>query len=115
LLAGELAGLSPELARRVRQAAREQPFDGLLERVGEVLDAEAGRWLEKLAGAPLDGSPARRLREVAARLERARVAAKLAVDPVPPPAPVAGESEPGPVPAAQPDPDLAVAVEEGAE
>jgi energy-coupling factor transporter ATP-binding protein EcfA2 len=106
LLAGEIAGPSPELARRVRQAAREQPFDGLLERVGGVLDAEAGRWLERLAGAPLDGSPARRLREVATRLERARVAAKLAVDQVP------GS---GPVPAARPDPDRAVAVEEGAE
>jgi hypothetical protein len=75
-----------------------------------LLDAEAGRWLKKLADAPLDGSPAGRLRVAAAGLERARVAAKLAVDPEPPAAP--GPAEPAAVEPAAVEPG---AVEPAAE
>jgi hypothetical protein len=92
-------GASPELARRVQQVAREWPAGDLLERIDRLLDREASRWLDRLAGAPVDGSPGRRLREAAAALERARVAAKLTVDP-----PVA--AEPAGPPAA-PDPAAA--------
>lgn len=95
LLAGTPPVAPAELARRLQRVAREWPADDLLERIGGLLDGEAGQWLSRLSGAPLDGSPARRLREAAAALEQARVAAKLAVTP-----PVAAD----PVPAAGEEP-----------
>lgn len=58
-----------DLAARIRA--------DLLERLSDLLDREAGAFLERLAGVPLDGGPARRLREVAAELRRARAAARL--------------------------------------
>jgi hypothetical protein len=77
LLAGTAPDPAPELARLIQRVAREWPAGDLLERVGGLLDREADRWLERLAGAPVDGSPARRLREAAFALERARVTAGL--------------------------------------
>ena len=102
MLADQAPGPSAELAHRLQQIAREGPLDSRLDRVGRLLDDEAARWLERLAGAPLDGSPARRLRAAAAGLESARLAAKLTVDP-PPKIELDSDSEPG-APAG-PDPE----------
>jgi hypothetical protein len=55
--------------------------DDLLARVGVLLDAEAARYLDRLAGVSLDGAAARRLRESAVELEGARLAAGLSGDP----------------------------------
>lgn len=51
--------------------------EDLLARVAVLLDAEAARYLDRLAGAWLDSAPAQRLREATAELERARQAAAL--------------------------------------
>jgi hypothetical protein len=110
LLGRDAPGPAPGLTRRVQQVTRQWPAGDLPERIGGLLDAEAGRWLKKLADAPLDGSPAGRLRVAAAGLERARVAAKLAVDPEPPAAP--GPAEPAAVEPAAVEP---AAVEPAAE
>jgi hypothetical protein len=77
---------SPELARQVQRMVREQPRERLLEGIEALLDGEAARWLERLVVVPTDGTPAQRLRDTAARLERARLAARLAAPWQPPPA-----------------------------
>ena len=74
-------GPSPELVRQVYRLAREVPADDLLGRIDQLLDAEATGWLERLAGVPADGSAGHRLREAAAELEQARVAARLLEEP----------------------------------
>jgi hypothetical protein len=111
LLAREAAGPSSELSWRLRQLARDGQLDGLRERIDRLLDAEAGRWLERLAAAPVDGSPGRRLRAAAAGLERARLAARLAPDlasdPIPDPIPdLASDPIPDPIPDLAPTPAL---------
>lgn len=63
--------------RAVRELATRTRAD-LLERLGDLLDQEAAAYLERLAGVPLDGGPARRLRDAAAELRRTRSAARLA-------------------------------------
>jgi len=63
--------------RSIREFATRVRTD-LLDRLGELFDQEAAAYLERLAGVPLDGGPAQRLREAAAQLRRARSAARLA-------------------------------------
>jgi hypothetical protein len=99
LLTPELARSSPGLPGQVERLIR--GGDGmspeeLLARVGHLLDAEAARWLDRLAGVPPDGGPVR-LRAAGAALERARVAAALGTDPtLATPAPTPTPDQPGP-------------------
>jgi hypothetical protein len=90
---------SPELVRQVHRLAREAPAGDLLDRIGQLLDVEATGWLERLAGVPADGSAGQRLREAAAELERARVAARLPESP--------GSEPPRPAPEPEPEPESA--------
>lgn len=97
--AGDL-GPSADLPRQVQRVAREQPPDGVLPRIEQLLDAEAARWLDRLAPVASCAGSAKRLRELAGEVERRRVAA--AVPPVP-----AAESTSRPVPA-RPGPEPTV-------
>lgn len=103
------AGLASKVERLARAWAGGTPEE-LANRIGELLDAEAARWLDGLAGVPPDGGPARRLREAAAWLERSRVAAALASIPaaVAPPAsePAFGPASSGPPEPAPDQPEL---------
>lgn len=76
LLGASDLGPSPDLPRQVQRAVREQPDGGILPRIERLLDAEAARWLDRLAGVPASGGAAKRLRELAAELERVRAAAR---------------------------------------
>jgi len=86
-LVGPPAGLAGKVERLARAWSGGTPEE-LANRIGELLDAEAARWLDGLAGVPPDGEPARRLREAATWLEQSRIAAALASIPaaVAPPA-----------------------------
>jgi hypothetical protein len=108
LLAEGAPGPSPDFTGRLLRVA--QRSNGMLEEVGAVLDQEAAGWLERLAGVSLDGVPAIRLREAAAKLDIARVAANLTAalpgpepEPQPEPAP---EPETAPEPEPEPEPEL---------
>jgi hypothetical protein len=92
----EPPGPSPELAWQVQRIIREQPREVWLPAIGQLLDAEAARWLDRLAEVPLDGTPAQRLRDAAAELHRTRQAARLVPPTEPPP-------EPAPEPASEPE------------
>jgi hypothetical protein len=100
-------GPSPELVRQVHRLAREAPAGDLLGRIGQLLDAEATHWLERLAGVPADGSAGQRLREAAAELERVRVASQLPEPPDAAPPQVQPEPEPEPEPGAEAEPESA--------
>jgi energy-coupling factor transporter ATP-binding protein EcfA2 len=105
----EQPGPSPELVWQVQRIIREQPREAVLEAIGQLLDAEAARWLERLVPVPQDGSPARQLREAAVELDRARRAAHLttAAEPEPeapeaPEAPEESDLAPEPAPTTAP-------------
>jgi len=111
---GPPAGLADKVERLARAWSGGSPAE-LANRVGELLDAEAARWLDGLAGVPPDGGPAQRLREAAVWLEQSRVAAALARVPAavaPPSEPaIAGPGGPAasgaPEPSSQPELDRA--------
>jgi hypothetical protein len=65
--------------------------DDLLERIRQLLDAEAARWLGRLAGVPLGEDPPRRLRAALAELGAVRAGPPAGqAGPDPPPAPPGG-------------------------
>jgi hypothetical protein len=78
------AVLADPAGRSLVGAAR----DDLLERIRQLLDAEAARWLGRLAGVPLGEDPPRRLRAALAELGAARAGPPAGrAGPDPPPAP----------------------------
>lgn len=92
--------VSEELMAQVRKLAQESsgqaPDAKQRERLGRLLDDEAGRWLGRLGGVPFDGGPARWLRDAAEKLHRAREAARLTSPPDPAsPTPSPGGPVPG--------------------
>lgn len=73
-------GLVDKVERLVR-AWRGGGTDPLLHRVGELLDAEAARWLDGLAAVPPDAAAARRVRQAGTGLAAARATARLSAGP----------------------------------
>jgi hypothetical protein len=70
--------------------------DDLLARITVLIDTEAARYLERLAGVSLDAEQARTLRRAVEELERARIAAGLVVaGSAQPPEPDAGDTDAG--------------------
>jgi energy-coupling factor transporter ATP-binding protein EcfA2 len=84
LLAPASTVAGPGLAGKVERVVRTWSGgdrETLLHRVGELLDAEAARWLDGLAAVPPDGSSARRARRAGGALAAARSAARLSAGP----------------------------------
>lgn len=77
LLGPEPVAPAPDLARQVQRVARAQPREEWPARIGELLDQEAARWLERLPARAFHSGPGPRLRELAGELEAARLAAGL--------------------------------------
>lgn len=84
LLSPEFEAPAPGLVDKVERLVRAWRGGGtepLLHRVGELLDAEAARWLDGLAAVPPDAAPARRVRQAGTALATARAAARLSAGP----------------------------------
>lgn len=100
LLAGQPPAEPPDLTRQLRRITHEHRGEQLLARLGQLLDEQAARWLDRLADVSPAVEPAQRLRSAATALEQARLAADLAGLPESPPSPrPASGATPGQPPA----------------
>ena len=109
LLAGQPSVEPPELAEQLPQIIREYHGEELVARLGQLLDEQAARWLDRLTEVPPSPEPAQRLHAAAAMLEQARQAAGLLDGPggIPSPrvaarAAVPGQPSAGDQPASEP-------------